>query len=428
MNVVLVLFVLLVLGVPLGIAFAFAVMIFADQLSVSMDSLVSVPLEVVGAYPLLAIPLYLLVGEIMKRGGLAERLTRFCDIALRRVRAAYGYIMIAASGLFGSITGSSVATVAAIGAVVGPEMVQRGYPRGYVGALNATAGLLGVLVPPSIPMILYGSLVGVSIVQLFIAAIGPAILMFLTFLFVHNRMSRKVLEGGVETVPADAPSQEELARSARRIIVGALPTLLLPVLILGGIYGGFFTPTESAAVACVYAALLCVFHRSLSGRGFAGALRQTLIASGAVLLVIGMTGIFNRALIFNQLPQELAAYTATMIESRIGFLITANILLILVGMFMETNAAVLLLGPLLAPTAASYGIDPIHFGIILITNVELGLLTPPLAANLFVAARVNDVPLLSMLRYIGFFFLGAVVVQILITFIPVISLWYRVLG
>lgn len=416
------LFAFLLIGMPIAAAFALVAFLNAERLGIWLDTLSNIPYESVTSFALAAIPLFILVGELMKRSGLARALAFILDRVLRRVRAAFGYIMIGASAFMGAITGSSVATVAAIGAVVGPEMKMRGYPRGYVAALNAAAGLLGVLVPPSIPLILYGSTVGVSITQLFLATLLPGMVMILAFALVHRFISRRVLESGRESIEVG---------TARTASPGQLQhgvaALFLPVLVLGGIYGGFFTPTEAAAVACLYALMVAVVQRSIPPKGIAAAFYSAAIPSAAILLIIAMTGVLNRALVLNQVPQDLAAHAATLFADPLLFLITVNLLLFVVGMFMETNAAVLLMGPLLAPSAAAFGIDPIHFAIIVVTNIEIGLLTPPLAANLYVAARTNDVPLTEMLRYFGWFLAAAVIVLLLITYVPAISLWYTFL-
>lgn len=410
----------LVIGTPIAAAFALGVFINADQLNVWLDSLATIPYDGISGFALVAIPLFILVGELMNRGGLAASLAAVADRVIGRLRGAFGYIMILASGFLGAITGSSVATVAAIGGTLGPEMVARGYPRGYVASLNAAAGLLGVLIPPSIPLIIYGSSVGISITQLFLATIVPGILVGLTFALVHWYRSRVLLPDGREIVSGNSPGiRGGVSRSK------ALSALLMPVLVLGGIYGGWFTPTEAAAAACVYAILVVLLQRTLSPKDVVQTFYAAVIPAAAILLIIGMTGILNRAMILNQVPQDLAAFMTGLFSDPLLFLLAVNLLLFVVGMFMETNAAVLLMAPLLAPSAAAFGIDPVHFAIIVVTNIEIGLITPPLAANLYVAARTNNVPLIEMLRHFGWFLAAAIVALGLITYVPAFALWYR---
>lgn len=417
---------LLLVGAPIGMAFALIVMLNTEYFNLALDSLGAVPYDAISGFPLLAIPLFLLVGEVMGSGGLAERLIALCDRLMRWVSAPLGYVMIAASALMGAITGSSVATVAAIGSVISPKMRQRGYRRGYVASVNAASGLLGCLMPPSIPLILYGSVVGVSITELFLATVGPGLVMTFAFFVVHTFRARYSLVEGSEA-PMDAAGRETAALGKLKAGTRSISALLLPVVVLGGIYSGVFTPTEAAAVAGLYTIVVTLAQRSLRWAEFPGVFNRAARRAAAILTIIALTSIFNRALILAQVPQEIAAFATLMTDNPLVFFIVVNLILLLVGMFMETNAAVMLMGPLLAPAAAQFGIDPIHFAIVLVTNIEVGLLTPPLAANLYVAARVSDANLVEMMSHFIWFLLMALLILLLITFVPDISLWYRFL-
>lgn len=421
---------ILLLGVPVGVAFTLLVMVYADRWNIDWSVLPSITFDTITVFPLLAIPLFLLGGQLMSQGGLIRQLTAVCDVLIGRLHAHLGHVMVLASAMMGAITGSSVATVAAMGSTVGKEMIERGYSPGYTAALNASAGLLGVLIPPSIPLILYGSIVGVSITELFMASLGPGMVMIVAFMIVHASLARRVLPGGKEKTAA-APSgnltsaTDAPATPRARIFARALPALMLPVLVLGGIYSGIFTPTEAAAVAALYALLITVLSRAIGVGNLEKIFLSAALSAAAILVIIGFTSIFNRAMVLEQVPQSIATWAVTVTDSPIVFLLVVNLVLLVVGMFMETNAATLLMGPLLAPTAAKYGIDPIHFAIILVTNIELGLLTPPLAANLYVAARTNRVPIMDLLRHLGWFLFASLVVMALITYVPQLALWYR---
>ncbi|CAM3974230.1 TRAP transporter large permease [Bordetella muralis] len=418
--------VILLVGAPLAVGFGLPIFFSLDALGLSITSLSNIPYEEISAFSLIAIPLFMFTGGLMSASGMARELIALSDVALGRIRGAFGYIAIAASALLGAITGSSVATVAAVGGIVSPEMIRRGYPAGYVAALTATAGLLGVLLPPSIPLILYGATVGVSVSQLFTATLLPAALMATLFLIVHVFLSRRLLPNGVEQRTSENNAAlDHQAVIPLRIAGRASSVLLLPFIILGGIYGGIMTPTEAAAVGCLYAVVVVVLRRMVSHKVMAGALREAVITGAGILFVIALTGVFNRAMVLNQVPQDLAMWVATHIDSPLIFLLTVNVVLLVVGSFMETNASILLMGPLLAPAAAQFNIDPVHFGIIVATNLEIGLLTPPMAANLYVAARAANVPMLKMLRYLAYFFTAALVGQALITYVPFFTLWFR---
>jgi len=201
----------------------------------------------------------------------------------------------------------------------------------------------------------------------------------------------------------------------------------MPIMVLGGIYTVFFTPTEAAGVAAVYALLYILVSRSAGSRQLGDAFVRAAISAAAVMFIIGFTTIFNRALTLEQIPQDLASFAIGLTENPLMFLLLVNLALLVVGMFMETSAAVLLMGPLLAPAAATYGIDPVHFGIIVVINIEIGLLTPPLAANLYVAALTNRIPIMALLRQIGWFLLACLIMLVAITYVPGIALWYHIL-
>ncbi|WP_407520732.1 TRAP transporter large permease [Methylobacterium oryzisoli] len=417
---------LLLVGAPLAVAFGLSIFTLMAGYGLTTTGLSGIPYEEVSNHALVAIPLFMLTGDLMNRSGMAGELIALSDLVLHRVRAAFGYITVAASAMMGAITGSSVATVAAVGGVVSPEMLRRGYPNGYTAALTASAGLLGVLVPPSIPLILYGATVGVSVSDLFLATLPAALLFSALFLVVHRQLSRRLLRNGVELRAGEASKLTAGPPLPRRVVVArATSALMLPVLILGGIYGGVFTPSEAAAVGCLYAIGAALTRRLLKLDMLAQSFRSAVVTGAGILIIIAMTGVFNRAMVLNQVPQDIAAWVATFIDSPIIFLLMVNLVLLLVGTFMETNASILLMGPLLAPAAQRFGIDPVHFGIVLATNLEIGLLTPPMAANLYVAARAARCRMGDMLPYLGWFFLVAIVGQLVLTFVPAVTLWFR---
>lgn len=420
---------LLVLGIPIAASFSLIAIFNANNWNIDYFTIAAMPFDTISNYALLAIPMFILVGELMNRGGLVAELTSVADLIMSKVPAKMGHIMVVASGLMGAITGSSVATVAAMGGTVGIEMQRRGYPSGYAAALNASTGLLGVLIPPSIPLILYGAIVGVSITNLFIAAIVPGILFAVMFSVIHIYYAKRVLPGGKELTPdRDTLGFDDSNRPNKLTIIrNAIPTLLLPILTLGGIYGGILTVTEAAAVAGVYAFLIIIFKKEISFKSIKTILINAVLVSAAIMAIIAFTSIFNRALILEQVPQLLAATISEATENPLLFLLLVNIVLIPIGMVMETNAATMLMGPLLAPVALAYNIDPVHFGIILVTNIEVGLLTPPMAANLYVAQKANSARLTEMLRYTWPFLAGSVLMLMMITYVPALTEWYKYL-
>lgn len=413
---------MLVIGVPIGMAFGLAGFEFGRARGIALDALASIPYESVTSFPLLAIPLFLLMGELMKQGELANQLLSAVARAVGKLRFAMGYVVVGTCAFMGAITGSSVATVSAVGGLVKEPMLRRGYPLEYIGALSAAAGLLGCLIPPSIPLIIYGATMGVSVSGLFLASLVPGLLYVVVFAGVHRLMAPR-LRGPGGNPPESSSMQDSVHLISAPTLLSSLPALAMPVVVLGGIYGGIFTPTEAAAAGCTYALVVCLIKL----RSKAGALRSSFVSaaiiSGAVLAILAFASIFNRALTLAQVPTQLAAAALQLTDNPMVFLLVVNIVMLGVGMLMETNAAVLLMAPLLAPVAQRYGIDPLHFGVVLVTNIEVGLLTPPMAANIFVACKATGAPIAGLLRHVWPFLIAAIVTLFVITYVPILSTW-----
>ncbi|MBN6205764.1 TRAP transporter large permease, partial [Ralstonia pickettii] len=385
----------LIVGIPIGIAFGLAALIGGNILNIPLDSFASVANQAVNSFPLLAIPLFILAGQIMSQGNIVNRLIEVSELFLGKVKGSLGYVTVIASALLGAITGSSVATVSAMGSTIGGKMIDKGYKRGYVASLIAGAGLLGVLIPPSIPLILYGATVGVSVSNLFLGAMIPGIVIIFMFLLIHRLINKHVMTANVNP----NINLTSVKNSKGNTLFKSIPALFMPVLILGGIYSGIFTPTEAAAIACLYGLIVALFSRSIKIKQLPKVFYISAISSAAILSIIAFSNMFNYMIVLEQIPQSIAEYAMSITDNKYIFLILMSLVLFLVGMFMETNAAVLLMGVLLAPAAIQFGINPIHFGIILVTNIEIGLLTPPMAANIYVSAKVNKSSLHEMLPY-----------------------------
>lgn len=424
--IILILLVLLLVGVPIGFSFAVAGMAGANFADLPMGTVGSAPYYAVASFPLLAIPFFILAGELMNRGRLIDRLVDLANVALGWLPGRLGHVTTVASAFLGAMTGSSVATVAAISSSVGKRMRAAGYARGYVAALTASAGLLGVLIPPSIPLIVYGATVGVSVSKLFLATLVPGLVMTLSFMAVHALSLRGVLTGEkTATDEARGGFRGGALKELPATMWRSLPALVMPAIILGCIYSGITTATEAAAIAGVYALLIILIGRLVKPKALGGIFYRAAVVSGAILVVIAFTSIFNKVLTLMQVPQSIATFTVGLTENPLLFLLFVNVLLLLVGMFMETNAAVLLMAPLLFPTATQFGIDPVHFGIILVTNIEIGLITPPMAANIFVSVKTNRSSLAELLPYQVRFLAAAIVSLLLITYVPALSLWWQ---
>lgn len=361
---------------------------------------------------LLAIPLFILAGNLMTHGSIARRLIDMGKAYTAPIPSGLAISGVFACAIFAAISGSSPVTLIAIGGIMYPALIKAGYPKKFSMGLLASGGTLGIIIPPSIPMIIYAIMVGVSVTDLFLAGIGPGLLL-VTLLIVYS-----MAKGW--NMPRGKWSLKHILTTTRNGVLA----LLMPVIILGGIYSGFFTATESAAIAVVYALLVeVIIHRELKLSLIPKIFVESAEMLGSLLLILLFAVALNNFLTVEQVPQTMVEYMKGLISNPITFIIGVNILLLIVGFFMDIMSAILVLAPLLAPMAANYGLHPIHFGIIMIVNLEIGYLTPPVGINLFVAQGIfketlGDV-IKSVVPIIGLFIVGLM----LISFIPKIALF-----
>jgi C4-dicarboxylate transporter DctM subunit len=409
---------LLVIGAPIYVALGltgFAVayvtgspMVFASQAI----------LNGVNQYPLLAIPAFILAGNLMEQGGITQHIVGIFRHMFGHIRGSLGMVTIFACMFFSAISGSGPGTAAAIGAIMIPAMIRYGYPPAYAAAVAATGGTLGVLIPPSNPMIIYGLIANASIRDLFIAGVLPGLLIGCTLAGIAYLMARLMKVSTVD---------EERGKGwghLFRLLWRGKAALALPVLVLGGIYTGLFTPVEASIMAVVYALVVGRFvYKGLGREQLKLAFERTHLISGALMIVVACSTLFARVITFERIPQALVGVFSEMAAGPIGVLILINILLLIIGCFMETMSAIIILTPILLPLVRSYGVDPVHFGMILIVNVEIAFLTPPLGVNLFVAAQIARISIERMFMSVLPLLLGLLAMLALITMVPEISLW-----
>jgi C4-dicarboxylate transporter DctM subunit len=408
--------VLMLVGVPVAVAIGLASLI--GIAGFSPLPLIVVPQQAFIAldkFPLAAIPFFILAGNLMAAGGISRRLVDLVDSALYGVRGGILFTCVVTCLIFAAVSGSSVATTYAIGAVLIPAMVRRGYPIGLGASLQATSAELGVLIPPSIPMIIYGVSANASVGDLFVAGIGPGLLVagaLCLFIFVYIR-----IKGYREARPDSRPPLWPAAKAASF-------ALLMPVIILGGIYGGIFTPTEASVVAVAYALVVSMLvYRELSWRGLLAEVRRSAVSSAIIMFIISMAGLFSFVLTRAGVPAMLGGWITETFTDPITFLLAVNIFLFLIGMFIETSASIVVLAPILAPVAMQYGIDPVHFGMVMICNLALGMVTPPIGVNLFAACAVANIGLEKMIPHL-LPLIGVIIACLaLITYVPDISLF-----
>jgi C4-dicarboxylate transporter DctM subunit len=369
---------------------------------------------------LAAIPLFIFTGELITHGGVGKRLIDFARSLLAFMPGGLGVVTVSACTMFGSVSGSAVADSAAIGSIMVPRMAERGYPRAFAGALIAVAGTIGVLMPLSIPLLVYGFVGNVSIRELLVSGVFPAFTLAFALILLCMWKGRSL---GCDLGGA-MPSRAEIWRS----FIAILPASGMPVVILGGILSGVFTPTEAASVAVLYGLVLALLvYREVKPNQVPRMLLQSFRTSAVVMLVVGATGALSWLITVEQIPANLAAAILTVSENKYVFLLLLNIALILVGIFLEPLPSLMLTAPLFIPTAKAFGIDPVHLGLIMVFNLVIGLYTPPVGGTLFVAAKIARVGMVAISRELLPMFGIALIVLLTVTYIeaiPMALVWF----
>lgn len=409
---------LLLFSLPIGICLGLATMIVMVFVEGTPPMVLLARSVVTGAdsFPLIAVPLFILAGDLMQHGGMSRRIVGFANALIGHIRGGLAYVNVLACVFFAAISGSSPATVAAIGSNMIPEMEKVGYTRRFSGALTASSGMIGVMIPPSIPFIIYGVTAEVSIGKLFLAGILPGILFALMFMLVARILLRNDKTVQESATTFSGTSVWESFRTS-------IWALLVPGIILGGIYSGIFTPTEAGAVAVVYAIIIGIFvYRDITFVDLPAILAGSAKTSGTILVLVVMATAFGRLITLARIPTELAATITSLSDNPIIILLLINLLLLVIGMFMETISSIIIMTSILLPVASALGVDPIVFGVILTVNLAIGFCTPPLGVNLFVASSISKVSIEQLSRAILPFFLGMLILLILITYVPAISL------
>lgn len=367
------------------------------------------------SFPLLAIPFFLFAAALMNSGGITHRIIDVFSGSFGRFRGSLGLVNVGTNIFLAGISGSSVADATATGSVLIPAMKREGYPAAFAAALTATAAVIGPVIPPSIPLVIYGVVAKVSIIELFVAGYLPGLLLGSALL------AYVWLLAGRRGFPAQPPCPwPELARRLKR----GFWSLLMPVLLVAGIFGGVFTVTELGAVLVVYALLLSfLIYREIDLRQLPGTLRQVALDSANVMFIVGVSSLFAYLIVVYQVSDHIAAFAAEWIDSRIGALILMNVILLAVGMFLDSTPATIILVPMFLPLAREFGIDLTHLGLIMVFNLMVGLVTPPVALNLYIAARIAQVPIGRVILELLPMFALLIAILALITFVPETVLW-----
>lgn len=405
----------LAIGLPVAVTLGLSSMvylIFADI------PLVVIPQKMyagMDSFVLLCIPGFILAGNLMNSGGITERIIRFANALVGWMRGGLAQANIAASMLFGGISGTAVADVASVGGMMIPGMKKVGYPADFSAAVTAASSTVGPMIPPSVPMIIVGSLSGLSVGKLFLAGAVPGVLMGLAmmvttyFIAKRRKFPREPWQGN-----------RELLRS----FGGAIWAIAMTVMIVGGLLMGITTPTETAIVACLYAVIVGLFvYRELPVKRIPKVIIDSAISSAGILVLVGIANVFGWILVAERIPQMLAGAVLSVTDNKIVIIILLNLLLLFVGMFMETIAALIILFVPLLTLATSVGIDPLHFACFAVLNLMIGLSTPPVGVCLFVASNIARQPLSPVIKAITPYIITNIIVLLLVSYVPALATW-----
>ncbi|NPV43963.1 MAG: TRAP transporter large permease [Firmicutes bacterium] len=408
---------LISLNVPIGIALGLAT-------AVTLMLVSKVPLIIIAqnafaaldSFPLMAIPFFILAGNLMRYGGVSRRLLNFANSLVGFLTGGLAMVTTLACMFFAAISGSGPATVSAIGSFMIPAMKEKNYNEGFAAAITAAAGSIGVIIPPSIPFVIYGVVTGASVGALFLAGIVPGIIIGVGLMIASYIISKK----SGYTGDVVKPSLSRVINSFKEAIFA----LLVPVIILGGIYGGIFTPTEAAVVGVVYALIVGIFiHKELGWKEIYESFRDSVLINGATTFMIGLSISFANFLTMEQVPASVANMLLSISESSIVILILINLFLLFVGCFIDNISSCIILAPILLPIVTKLGMDPVQFGVVMTINLATGFVTPPYGANLFIASAVAGISVEKISRYIIPFIIAMLIALILTTYIPGISLF-----
>jgi C4-dicarboxylate transporter, DctM subunit len=417
------LFLCLLIGVPIAISLGVSALIaiyFGTTLPLNI--MTQKAFTSLDSFPLLAIPFFMLAGILMSKGGVSQRLLNLASALVGWMVGGLAKVTIVACMFFAAISGSGPATVAAIGGFMIPAMRKQNYDDGFAASVAAAAGSIGVIIPPSIPFVLYGVIGGVSVGSMFLAGIIPGLIIGLGLLMTSYIISKK------RNYRPDTPvsfSSKDVLKAA----YDAKWALLIPIIILGGIYGGIFSPTEAAVVAAAYAMVIGLFvYKELTWKDLFDSFREAVIINATTMIIIGLSVSFAYIMTLEKIPDDIATFITSLSENPFVILLVINILLIIVGMFIDTISSLVVLTPILLPIVTSVGVDPVHFGVILVTNLAIGFITPPLGVNLFVASSVGGVKFERIVLAIIPFIVSMLICLFVITYIPPLSTWLPSIG
>ena len=406
--------VLLAVGLPIGIALGVTTaFVITSMTNINVAIIAQNSVAGLDSFPLLALPFFVLAGNLMYYGGISRRLLDLADVMVGKITGGLGMVTTVACMFFAAISGSGPATVSAIGTIIIPAMKEKKYDVNYAAAITAAAGSIGVIIPPSIPFVIYAVITGTSIADLFLAGIVPGIIMGAALMIANYVMAVKYSYKGRES--GGAGKWVTFKESVW--------ALVMPIVILGGIYGGIFTPTEAAVVGCVYALLVgMLVYREIGIKEIYEALRDTGLITGATVFTLAFSTSFATLITMKQVPSMVGSYLLSVSDSPFVIMMIINAFLLMVGCFVDNISACIILSPILLPIVVKMGFDPVHFGIIMTVNLAIGFCTPPYGINLFVAAAVANTTVSRISKFVMPFLIAMLLTLLLTTYVPALSM------
>lgn len=416
MGAILIVSLLILMFIGMPIAYALVLCSGITLVSTDFADLIIMVQRMFGgldSFPILACPLFILAGYIMEGSSMSQRLVDWASCVCGRTRGGVGTVTIVACAIFAALTGSGPATVAAIGAIMYPALVNAGYPRNSSAALVAAGGALGPVIPPSIVMIIYGTTMGVSVPDMFTGAIVPGVLMAVALIAANSLMARKW--------NIEISDRKYTAKEVFHYTWKAAGTLFMPILVLGGIYKGIFTPTEAAAIACTYSLMISICYKSMTFKKFFGILKKSATVSAMGLLIVGSANVFGWLLAAGKIPATITAFLVPLLHTKVLYMVVLLILLFIIGTLMETSASVVILAPIIVPTGLALGFDPLHLGLVFVIALVVGYITPPFGVNLFTVCSTTGESYVDVVKGLVPYILAVITAVVLIAAFPILT-------
>jgi tripartite ATP-independent transporter DctM subunit len=407
---------LFVLGFPVVLAIGIPCIVYMFIHGLPLDLVAQRTLYALDSFPLVAVPVFLFVGSLMNSAGISRYIYRFADTATGRLPGGLAQVNIFGSLIFAGMSGSALADIGGLGRIEIDAMRDKGFKPEFAAAVTSASAIVGPIFPPSIPLIIYGTVTGVSVIQLLLGGILPALLCVAMLMLMTGWLATR------RNYPRASrwPSRQELWRDFKP----AFPAIMAPVILIAGMLAGFFTPTEIAAVTVLYALLISsLFYRELTWAGVVNAAFETIRASAGILLIVAVAALFGWILSVEQVPQKLTGVMLSISKDPYVLLLIVNLLLIVVGMFLDSTTAILVIAPIIAKPLVAAGVDPVHLGMVVVFNLMVGLLTPPMGLALFLVADIAKVTMKQVLRQMLPYYVPLVVTLLLITYVPALTTW-----